>query len=176
MADYTISIISWVWEKRAHRWNNTQIFQVASQRKKYSTSLSWQTCSGVEGWRKSDETGEWIILNCFLSIYTSAFYLFLLFFGENSRWISSFSGVGPPKTALTEKPPNFFRSQGWRVWPEPILNITTASFNAQRNVKFQHLRYCNGVKLTVVFLSFCRAANRRVENGNAFKKKHALNC
>lgn len=50
-------------------------------------------------------------------------------------------------------------------------NITTASFNAQRNVKFQHLRYCNGVKWTVVFLSFCRAANRRVENGNAFKKK-----
>lgn len=163
MADYNISIIiSWVWEKRAHRWNNTQIFQVASQRKKYSTSMSWQTCSGVEEWRKSDETGGWITLNCFLSIYTSAFYLFLLFFGENSLWISSFSGVGPPKTALTEKPPNFFRSQGWRVWPEPNLNITT---------KFQHLRYCNGVKWTVVFLSFCRAANRRVENGNAFKKK-----
>lgn len=121
VADYNISIIiSWVWEKRAHRWNNTQIFQVASQRKKSSTSVSWQTCSGVEEWRKSDETGGWITLNCFLSIYTSAFYLFLLFFGENSRWISSFSGVGPPKTALTEKPPNFFRSQGRSMaWTQP---------------------------------------------------------
>ena len=126
------------------------------------------------GWRgerkvmKLEDESFCIVFWTFILLHFTYFCYFSFFSchwtAGSSDWISDFSGVGPPETALMENPPCFFF-----FYLKYGLNPTRTS--AQRlwwNVKIQHLRYYNGVKCAVVFLSFCRAVNGRAESG--FKK------